>query len=271
LSFNIRRLPVFLFLLAIAIATCLPIVLLQFQRVDAEESAPTLPPLQVHPLPPSLAQWHNSSNVGDYLARIRSTKAGALVWSEFPIKVYLDRPKNPQETSASDRRFIQWVEAVEDAIQEWTVYLPMVEIPQPELADIVIKREKPPLGVQIDPKTGRVERFRARTAQTRYEFYIREGNSPILLHRMTVAIDPGLSEQSIRSATRHELGHALGIWGHSQAQTDAMYFSQVRTSPAISPRDINTLKKVYQQPTRLGWELPKLDPSSRIKAKRGAL
>jgi predicted Zn-dependent protease len=246
-----------LLLLTSAIATCLLIVLLQFQGVDANESDRTLPSLQVHPLPPSLAQWKNSPNVGDYFARIQSTEAGSLIWSEFPIKVYLDRPENPQETSASDRRFLQWVKAVEEAIQEWTVYLPMVEILQPEVADIVIKREKPPLGVQIDPETGKLERFRARTAQTRYEFYIREGNSPILLHRMTVAIDPGLSEQSIRSATRHELGHALGIWGHSQAQTDAMYFSQVRTSPAISPRDINTLKKVYQQPTRLGWELPK--------------
>jgi predicted Zn-dependent protease len=232
--------------------------LLQFQRVDAQESNPTLPPLQVHPLPPSLAQWNDSPNAGDYFARIQSTDAGSLIWSKFPIKVYLDRPANPQDTSASDRRFLQWVKAVEEAIQEWTVYLPMVEIPRPELADIVIKREKPPLGVHIDPETGKVERFRARSAQTRYEFYIREDNPPVLWHRMTVALDPGLSEQSIRSATRHELGHALGIWGHSQTQTDVMYFSQVRTPPAISPRDINTLKKVYQQPTRLGWEIKKV-------------
>jgi predicted Zn-dependent protease len=255
LSFIIRRVPVFLLLLTIAIATCLLIVLLQFQGVDAKESDPTLPPLQIHPLPPSLAQWQNSANAGDYFARIQSTNAGSLVWSEFPIKVYLDRPNNPQDISASDRRFIQWVKAVEEAIQEWTVYLPIVEIPQAELADIVIKREKPPLGVQIDPESGKVERFRARSAQTRYEFYIREDNPPVLLHRMSVAIDPGLSEQSIRSATRHELGHALGIWGHSQAQTDVMYYSQVRTPPAISPRDINTLIKVYQQPTRLGFSV----------------
>lgn len=248
--------PYFL-LLAIAIATCLLIVLLQFQEVDAKESDPILPPLQVHPLPPSLAQWQNSPNAGDYFSQIQSTDVGSLIWSKFPIKVYLDRPNNPQDTSASDRRFLQWVKGVEEAIQEWRAYLPIVEIPQPELADISIKREKPPLGVQIERKTGKVERFRARAAQTRYKFYLSEDNPPVLLHHMTVAIDPGLSEQSIRSATRHELGHALGIWGHSREQTDVMYFSQVRTPPAISPRDINTLKKVYQQPTRLGWELPK--------------
>jgi predicted Zn-dependent protease len=32
-----------------------------------------------------------------------------------------------------------------------------------------------------------------------------------------------------------------------------MYFSQVREPPPISARDINTLKRIYQQPTRLGW------------------
>ena len=37
-------------------------------------------------------------------------------------------------------------------------------------------------------------------------------------------------------------------------ETDVLYFSQVRNPPAISARDVNTLKRVYEQPTRLGWE-----------------
>ncbi len=48
------------------------------------------------------------------------------------------------------------------------------------------------------------------------------------------------------------LGHALGIWGHSQLETDALYFSQVRKPAFISVRDVNTLKKVYEQSTALG-------------------
>ncbi|XTZ12993.1 MAG: peptidase, partial [cyanobacterium endosymbiont of Rhopalodia inflata] len=39
-------------------------------------------------------------------------------------------------------------------------------------------------------------------------------------------------------------------------ETDALYFSQVRSLSPISVRDVNTLKKIYQQPTRLGWKLP---------------
>jgi predicted Zn-dependent protease len=56
------------------------------------------------------------------------------------------------------------------------------------------------------------------------------------------------------AAARHEFGHALGIWGHSLEETDVMYYSQVGEPPSISARDINTLKRIYQQPTRLGWE-----------------
>jgi predicted Zn-dependent protease len=59
----------------------------------------------------------------------------------------------------------------------------------------------------------------------------------------------------IASAARHEFGHALGIWGHSPQPEDVMYYSQVQSPPNISPRDINTLKKIYQQTTRLGGVL----------------
>jgi hypothetical protein len=37
-----------------------------------------------------------------------------------------------------------------------------------------------------------------------------------------------------------------------------MYFAQTRDIAPISSRDINTLKKVYQQPTQLGWEMNQL-------------
>jgi predicted Zn-dependent protease len=237
----------------VAIASCFLVILLEFRGIEAKEAKLYLPPLRVHSLPPALAQWQAPQNTGDYFSEVKSTAAGYLVWSEFPIKVYLDRPENSQVSSASNRRFQQWTNAVATAIQEWNAYLPLIEVTQPERADIAIERSQPPLGVTIDRETGRVERLRARSAQTRCEFYIRDENPPVLLHRMTILINPGLSEQSILSATRHELGHALGIWGHSRVETDSMYFSQVRNPPSISPRDINTLKKVYQQPTRLGW------------------
>jgi predicted Zn-dependent protease len=171
------------------------------------------------------------------------------------VKVYLESIKDSEIDNASNRRWQQWLEAVRSAIAEWNLYLPLIEIENQELADIVIWRSPPPREARLNPKTGLYDISRAITAQTNYKFYINSENPPILSHRLEILIDPGLSKLSILAATRHELGHALGIWGHSREETDALYFSQVRDAPSISPRDINTLKKIYQQPTRLGWAI----------------
>ncbi|MFM7577555.1 MAG: matrixin family metalloprotease, partial [Microcystaceae cyanobacterium] len=94
-------------------------------------------------------------------------------------------------------------------------------------------------------------------AQTRYQFYTTEENPPILRHRMTIEIKPGLGRESTLATARHEFGHALGIWGHSPNPQDVLYVSATKETPPISTRDVNTLMKIYQQPTRLGWPLPK--------------
>lgn len=242
-----------LLLLRLLFAACLLLIVSGWLGINAEDTEVSLPPLQAHLLPPTLAQWQDEREKGDYFTEIKPSPVGYLIWSELPIKVYLDRPLNLEDTAASTQRFQQWVAAVRQGIAEWNAYLPLQEVEQPELADIAIERSSPPIGSQIDPATGQLEIPRARSAQTRYQFYLQASNPPILRHRMTVQINPGLSAQSILSATRHELGHALGIWGHSPVATDALYFSQVRNSPSISARDVNTLKKLYQQPTRLGW------------------
>ena len=215
-----------------------------------------LPLPQVHPLPPSLAQWHNTSG-DNYFQQIEPTIAGYLIWSELPIKVYLDQPTNPQDISASNQRFRQWTEAVKQGMEEWDRYLPLVIVEESKLANIIIKRSHPPMNVSWDRETGRFKLPRASTAQTQYEFYLnsipRLGDQ--LSHRCTIYLSPSQSQAYTLATARHEFGHALGIWGHSEQQTDVMYFSQVRNPPPISARDINTLKKVYQQPTSLGWKL----------------
>jgi predicted Zn-dependent protease len=214
------------------------------------------PNLQVHPLPPSLENWQDPQQLGDYFPAIQPTKVGYLIWSEFPIKIYFESPTDTDNNSASFQRFQAWVNAVETAIQEWNRYLPLEIVKQPELADIIIKHQQVPIQAKINPETGLLDIPRASHAQTRYQFYQRlvAANASILAQRMTIYLSPNQSYHHTLGTIRHELGHALGIWGHSSVETDALYVSQVSHPASISVRDINTLKKIYQQPTQLGWK-----------------
>lgn len=216
--------------------------------------ATQLPPPAVHPLPPFLAQWQDSEQQGDYFDAIEPTAAGYLVWSTFPVRVYIQPPDAADITGRTQA----WSEAVQQALQEWAVYLPLTLTPDSATADISIWRAAPPLqplAPQTEPNQPLIDRLpRVRAAETRYEIFVSAPQS-ILSHRYTIHLSPNQTSSYTLATARHELGHALGIWGHSPLPTDALYFSQVRHSPPISHRDINTLKRIYEQPTRLGWEL----------------
>jgi predicted Zn-dependent protease len=223
-----------------------------------------LPAAQVHPLPPSLAEWQEHPQ-GDYFEQIQPSPAGHLVWSRFPIRVFV-------ESAGAVNSELQWYGAVEQAVQEWNRYLPLTLVASAENADIVIWRSAPPIQ-RLEPAThpnqSLVERLpRIRAAETRYQFQIQplSENVAILGHRCTIYLSPHQIADYTRATARHELGHALGIWGHSPTSTDALYFSQVRNSPSISNRDISTLKRIYQQPTRLGWMLATPSPEAMQKS-----
>ncbi len=222
-----------------------------FALTDKSIENSLLPLAKVHPLPTSLAEWEDKNNQEDYFNQIQPTPLGYLIWSQFPVKIYVAKPTLSPDNSASNIRQQQWIETVRKAIAEWSIYLPLQKTDNPELADITIARSTPERKVKLNPATGLYDIPRAITAQTSYQFYWQD--SKILSHRMTIKVSPNLSQPAILAATRHELGHALGIWGHSPDRNDALYFSQVRDFPPISARDINTLKKIYQQPTKLGW------------------
>lgn len=208
--------------------------------------ASLLPTPQVHPLPVSLAQQGDRSQ-GDYFDQIQKTQPEYLVWSQFPIQVYVEPVVD------GENRAKAWEKAVQGAIQEWNAFLPLRVVSEADQADIRVLRSSIPLRSSQNARA-----VRARSAETRYELYTKRiPNSPaILAQRCVVVVRPNQAIEYVLASARHELGHALGLWGHSPLQTDVMYFSQVRNPPLISQRDINTLRRVYEQPTRSGWVIP---------------
>jgi predicted Zn-dependent protease len=198
-----------------------------------------IPAQQTHPLPPTLAQWNQAKNAqGDYFEQIKPTKPGFLIWSHWPIQAYIAPP--PKGTLIKPE---VWHNAILQAVTDWQPYLPLRLTESQVNADITFSATPP------QHRSG----LRVRSAETRYELYASSQNT--LAHRVSIYIRPSQTVQYITAAARHELGHGLGIWGHSQSPTDVMYFAQVRQPPAISARDINTLKRIYQQPTQLGWPI----------------
>lgn len=61
--------------------------------------------------------------------------------------------------------------------------------------------------------------------------------------RIDIANDLGSSATSLTTSS-HELGHALGIGGHSPNDTDLMYYAENGTTTTTT-QDLNTLKTVY--------------------------
>jgi predicted Zn-dependent protease len=220
---------------------------------SSSQTALTPPLAQVHPLPQTLAQWNETQNgQGDYFDQIKPSRPGFLVWSHWPVQVYIAPP--PKGALIKPEA---WHNAILQAVQDWQPYLPLSLVVSPVDADITISANPP------QQRSG----ARVRSAETRFELYLKGDSAaprvrtapsarPILAHRISIYIRPNQTIPYVSAAARHELGHGLGIWGHSQTPVDVMYFAQVRNPPAISARDINTLKRIYQQPTQLGWPIP---------------
>jgi predicted Zn-dependent protease len=220
-------------------------------------SAPVrLPPNQVHPLPPSLlpppqnpaaSPASPASPAGDYFDQIQISQAGYLIWSRFPVRVYAPLPEVALRDAPrfSLGQLQIWHQAAQQAVREWQPYLPLELVNRPEQADIILQAMVPP-----ERSTGRV-----RAGETTYKIFL--DADQVLRHQMTVVVRPNQAAALVLATLRHELGHALGIWGHSPLNSDVLYFAQVAQSPKISARDINTLRRIYSQPTRLGWAVPK--------------
>jgi predicted Zn-dependent protease len=219
------------------------------QRVQALEKKTELPDL-LHPS-------RYVPKAGDYYPQVADASLG-LQWTEFPVKVLAKDP--PKE----------WKRALEESLETWMSVFPLQAVSTREQADIVISWVKLPkgnVGTERDSMQVRTEDERV---------VKRQRLSSIILdssHRW--------SEREMHAAVLHELGHALGIGGHSDDSRDVMFpaeiesfeelsgkvpagvaagvaglsvvgppgvRSSIQISTKLTPRDINTLIRLYNCP-----------------------
>ena len=76
--------------------------------------------------------------------------------------------------------------------------------------------------------------------------------------RMELAVDDAngqpMPDSIMKLLSVHELGHAIGIWGHSDDPNDVMY-QALGSQPGLSFRDINTINRLYSLDPDI-YELP---------------
>jgi predicted Zn-dependent protease len=183
-------------------------------------------------------------SASDYYLDIAETSESRK-WNSFPIKVSIGNVPNAN-----------WAQGAREAFSIWKNLFPLELTAEPEEADIRFNWNS---DMTIEGAAGEEMDW----VQIR-----RVGNE--LTGRKVAYINVDLSRRwskdEMRAIVLHELGHALGIRGHSESKGDIMYWQvqetnhQVRIPGMIYPvawkslvskpsqRDLNTLIRLYNTP-----------------------
>jgi hypothetical protein len=171
----------------------------------------------------------------DYRDQIQTTVAG---WPRLPHWCVWIEP------GARERR---WQPAIEAALSHWQGFLPIVQVMDPDQAQVLVLHRRPPL-LQRD---GRQRASHGRTTLTAR--YVNRAGTWRLEPHLLVMVDSTQRQAGIQATALHELGHAFGLWGHSPDPGDGMAAAPgAKPVLQLSPRDLATLNWLYQQPTVYG-------------------
>lgn len=201
----------------------------------AEDQRPWTAPVERSAAAPALTSAAQpAAAADDYRHRLRPTPAGWPIRSTWCVWV--------EPTIATGPAAIweqRWQRATLAALTSWQRLLPIYQVSDPAAAQVLIQRRRPPL------RNGRASHGRA---QLQLLAVRRQGRWQ-LEPRVEVLLSPGQAEAAMQATALHELGHAFGLWGHSDQPGDAL---AVRPGPQpvleLSRRDRATVQWLQQQP-----------------------
>ena len=171
---------------------------------------------------------------GDYRHLLKPTPAGWPIRRHWCVWVQPVEDNGP--TGIWEQR---WHQAVIQALNTWQLLLSISLVERPEQAQVLIERRRPP-----------IQNRRASHGRAVLELLeVKRQGLWQLEPRVTVLISPGQAQPAIQATALHELGHAFGLWGHSDQSGDAMAL-QPSAQPilSLSERDRRTLQWLQQQP-----------------------
>jgi predicted Zn-dependent protease len=215
---------------------------LKYQVAQARARLQILENLPVYP--EALQPSHYVPDFADYYWAV-APRSESEKWTTFPIKVAL-----------GSAGVLNWAQGTREAFNIWKQMFPLELVAAPEEADIRLEWESSPGGEgHAGEETDWVQIRRVGGELT--------GRKVAFI---TVDLSRRWSKDEMRAIILHEMGHALGIKGHSESRGDIMYW-QIQekgrqiAAPVVpysvfwrslvskpSQRDLNTLIRLYNTP-----------------------
>lgn len=168
-----------------------------------------------------------------------------LHWSKnsFPLKFYIEPMKEVPEyyEKEAEQSFEAWQ-------RESDEFISFKKVNNPAASDIIIKFRPTATG---NSKHQQGEYAIALTSPVvENEKLLKQMN---IVCSMKTHTDEFLTPQQIKTVITHEIGHALGIWGHPKDNKTVMYYSmdnpydiyENRIDTSITGKDISTIKLLY--------------------------